>query len=494
MSLRALVCLVSLGFSALAGPVTAQEPAKDAPPPAPPKIETVKVARAPMRVEVALTSALEPEDRAEIVLRPEAWAQLVIEKAPEPGARVKAGDALITFDAAKLEDEIHDAKHALETSSLGLEQARLEHEIAEKTAELDLTAALRSRKQATENLQHYLEVDAPLNERQHRHSLDQSRFSLEYSQEELNQLEKMYKADDMTEETEEIILKRARRDVESSRYYLDVTTARADRALRVELPRQKENMTESTTRTVMASQKTEASAERQSRLRKLGLAKQEVEHKRLAQKLEKLSRDRELAVVKSPRDGIVYLGRFSRGKWVDAPQLAESLRKGGAVQPNQVFLTVADPRVGSLRVEVPEKELQGVEPGAVAIVSPTARPSLKLLARVDRVAPGPTLPGIFEARVVLDRSTEIPAWLLPGMECSVKIVAHSSPQALVIPEGSLFFEDSAIESEPHVFVAHGGQKPEKRIVKLGRRAGGKVEILSGLAEGDEVTTQKPQSN
>ena len=62
-----------------------------------------------------------------------------------------------------------------------------------------------------------------------------------YQKEELEQLERMYKADDLTEETEEIILTRAQHGVDAAKYRLKKAIAAQDRFLNVVLPRQAED-------------------------------------------------------------------------------------------------------------------------------------------------------------------------------------------------------------------------------------------------------------
>ena len=109
---------------------------------------------------------------------------------------------------------------------------------------LDLASAQRSRANAEVDLKHYLDVDRQLQEKSVRNSMQQSQFNLEYAAEELRQLEKMYKADELTEETEEIILTRTRREVESARFGLELNTTRGDHSLKVSIPRQKETHTE----------------------------------------------------------------------------------------------------------------------------------------------------------------------------------------------------------------------------------------------------------
>ena len=62
---------------------------------------------------------------------------------------------------------------------------------------------------------------------------------LEYSQDELDQLEKMYTEDELTEESEEIVLKRARRSVESAERSRDRSLLRVQRQREMDVPREK---------------------------------------------------------------------------------------------------------------------------------------------------------------------------------------------------------------------------------------------------------------
>ena len=68
---------------------------------------------------------------------------------------------------------------------------------------------------------------------------------LEYEEEELRQLEKMYKADDITEETEQIVLKRARDTVERAKFRVEIRQIIRDQSLKLAIPRADELVKES---------------------------------------------------------------------------------------------------------------------------------------------------------------------------------------------------------------------------------------------------------
>src|SRR6185503_13684977 len=86
----------------------------------------------------------------------------------------------------------------------------------------------------------YTKVDGPMAKNSAEFALKSTEQSLEYVTEELKQLEKMYKADDLTEETEEIILKRAKNDVDRSQFLTEQARLRHERSTTLDIPRNAE--------------------------------------------------------------------------------------------------------------------------------------------------------------------------------------------------------------------------------------------------------------
>src|SRR5262249_46754879 len=158
---------------------------------------------------------VEAEQMAELSIKPEAWSMpLTVKKAVEHGAPVKKGDVLVEIDREKIDQAIRELRLERDLADLTIQQAREELPILEKSLPLDLAVAERAKKHADEDLKHYLEVDQPLAQAMAENNVKNSAFSLENAQEELKQLQKMYRRKDLTEETEEIILKRQRHFVE----------------------------------------------------------------------------------------------------------------------------------------------------------------------------------------------------------------------------------------------------------------------------------------
>ena len=133
------------------------------------------------------------------------------------------------------------------------------------------------------------------------------------------------------------------------------------------------------------------------------------------------------------------------------------------------------------------------EPGLLkGLVTPAVDPAHRLPVRLSSVLPVPREPGKFDAVFALDIGEAQPV-IKPGMACSVKLVPYRNDNALTIPAGAVFEDDWAGALTYYVYRAKPDKdgKYAKRPVKVGKSAGGKTEIVDGLAEGDEILTAKP---
>ena len=469
---------------------------QDAPKKKTPQVEpaakpaTHRVTKSPFKIEVKLDGVFESAEMTEVILQPEAWAIFKVVKAVEQGTRAKKGRPLVWLETKKIDEEIKGLEYARELAQLALKQTERELQLLKKAVPMDLASAERSRRIADEELKYFLRVDRPLSEKSAAYSLKSSKERMEYAEEELRQLEKMYKADDLTEETEEIILKRARRSVEYARFYLDMTKVQVDRELKVSLPRQQEQMTEATKRQAILTEQTRITLPMLQSQKSVGLEKLKFDQKKADDRLAKLKKDREQMIVKSPADGTVYYGKCVRGKWSGGSTIALQLQPAGNLMPNQVFMTVVRPEELFVRTDVSEKDLQNARPGVTGKIVPTASPDASLSAKVQRVSPIPITAGQFDGRIAITEKKRL-AMLMPGMACSVKLVAYEKKDAIAVPVSAVFAEELD-EDKRYVYLSKPEGKHEKRPVTVGKKTEKKIEILRGLKPGDEILLQKPK--
>lgn len=453
---------------------------------------TYTAKKAPLKIELSLKATFEAQQMAGVFVRLKEWKTLQVVKASPHGARVKKGDVLVEFETEDLDRAIADLKTEQTLAELTLRQAEQTLKLLEASTPLDLAAAERAKRIADEDLARFLRIDRPMSQKSEAFMLKMAENSLQYELEELRQLEKMYKADDLTEETEEIILKRQRDTVERAKFNVEVAKVLYEQAMQVQLPREEENRTQRAQRETLAQKKASATLPLALQQQRLEVEKLKVQQLRNADKLKKLLADREAMKVVAPIDGIVYYGQYVRGEWSNSAAAADDLRPGGDVTSGQIFLTVVQPRPLIVRAAVAEKELQYLRPGQRATVEATGYPDRPLAATVTKVDAVPAVGNKFEATlaVALDRQDEA---LMPGMTCTVKIVPYVNAQALTIPVGALF-TDELDPQQQYVYLVPKGGPPKKHPVKAGKKNDQRVEILQGLQPGDRVLQEKPKDD
>ncbi len=497
MPRRLLSAAVAAALAALGALTQPRSPAADDPPakarPANPglavKPPTHKVEKAPFKVEVILKGVFESSALAEVSIKPEVWSGamggLTVVKAVEPGTAVKAGDVLLTLDREKIDRAIRDLEADQQLADLSIRLAEQELPLLERSAPLDQAQAEQAKARADEDLRKFLDTDRPLAADGAEFGARNAKNNLEYVEEELKQLQKMYRKD-LTEETEEIILKRQRNQVENARFLLKQAEHRRDQVLKVELPRREQDLKDAAAKAAIALEKARTTLPLTVNQKRLALEKAKYERARGAERLANLKKDRELFTVKSPADGIVYYGRCVQGQWPAAAGLVAKLQKGGSVSPDEVFMTVVRPRPVAVRAAVEEKDRGLVAVGAACRVTPAALPDVKLAGKIDRVSRVP-VGGSFEAVVAFDAAPGDA--VVPGMACTVKVTTYTNPEAVVVPAVAVF-DDELDEDRHYVYVA-AATGPEKRPVTVGKRSGGRAEITAGLQAGDEILLAKP---
>ncbi len=474
-----LLLSLGLALAAEAPKEKGKEPAPEAPKPT---THTVKAE--PFKIEAQLKGVFESPHVAEIVFHPEAWTELTVLDAAAPGTPVKKGDTILRLDTQKIDEALKDAEAALAAMDPTLKTAQEELVAMEKTLEMDLAAAERAKQYADEDLKRYTDIDRPSAVKQANMAVKNAANYLEYETEELRQLEKMYKADDLVEETEEIILKRQRDTVERLTFALELAKQKAEQTLKVDLPRQDITTRENATRQAINLAKAKVAIPAALAKKRLEVEKLKTDQARAAEKLAKLRKDREAMVAKSPADGVVYCGPCVRGAW---PRLGQRLERGAMLKAHDVVMTVVQAKDLFVRATVPEDQLERLAAGAQAEVVPVGYPSTKLAAKLDAVTPVPVTPGNFDARLSLSVPKDAPP-LVPGMNANVKVTSYEKKDALVVPTAALVGEGD----DTFVYVQKAPGAPEKRAVIVGKRADGKAEIVKGLNPGEVVMLEKPQ--
>jgi multidrug resistance efflux pump len=481
--LLALVPLVLLASLALS-----QAPKGD--PAAKPEVvdAKVKVQRGPLEVVLPLKGIFAASETHEIVLRPETWTGgptgggLIVLTAVPHGATVNKGDVLVTLQTDKIDRAIQDLEGDQKVAALALKLAREELPVLEHSTPIELAAAERAKVQADEDRKKWVEVDRPQAEALAQKSVKDAEHFLEYAKEELKQLQKMYRSKDLTEETEEIILKRHRHQVANSEFNLKSTMLHRDQVLKIDLPRKDQALREVADKADLALEKARGTLPLTLSQKRLAVEKQEYEFQKAQARLQSLRKDREMMTVRAPAPGMVYHGRYSGGQWNSAA-VTPRLQRGGGLSAEEAFMTIVEPQPLEIHASLEEKDIHWMKKGLKGKAVAVGFPDQKLPVEVASVAPAP-VGGNFAVALKVD-AARLPEGLVPGMACTIKLTPYHKEAALTLPASVVFGDDD----EGH-YVYRPGSK-EKTKVEVGTTVGDHTEILGGLNEGDEVLRNKP---
>lgn len=171
------------------------------------------------------------------------------------------------------------------------------------------------------------------------------------------------------------------------------------------------------------------------------------------------------AQVKSPISGIIS----------DRPVLAGELPASGSP-----IISVVDISQVVARANVPVKDATGLKTGSAARIS---GPDGDIPARVTVVSP-----------TVDPNTTSVEVWvqaanpgekLKPGGTVRVNIIAETLQDVIIVPATALLNSDDGTSK---VMVVLADNTARERRVSVGVRQGKRVQIISGLQEGDKVVT------
>src|SRR5262245_8905965 len=446
---------------------------------------THTVARGSVKGKVQLDAVIEAAELQPVKIETKVWTDLAVLDAVPHGARVKQGDVLVRIDTEKIKDQIDDLERDQPGAALTLDLAIADLENQKQTTPLKLEAARRSQRNSDDDYSYFESTGRAQREKGSRFSLKGAEQRLENSQEELKQLEKMYKADDLTEETEEIILKRQRFAVESAQFGLDSSKLNNERDLKTLIPRENENLKSLKRDQELALASAEQTLPKTLAKKQLNVEKQKRDQKKAEKRLADLRKDLENLNVRAPMDGLVYYGACENGKWTTGAGFVKRLAPTGKLTPNEVFMTIVNPEKLSLRSVVPEAELSKLKEGMKGQASPVSASDKKLNVKLEQLGYVPLPGGGFEAIMSLQDKD---GRLVPGMNCKVTFGDVAKANALTAPKESVFSEGG----QSFVFVLKSDGSNEKRTVKTGDADAKMVEILEGLSEGDKILLKKPE--
>jgi multidrug resistance efflux pump len=455
-----------------------QAPAESAPP-----SEAVKKGSITPKFE--FEAILDAAERFELKLLFESYSgELVVRQAAAHGAAVRKGDVLLTLDPSALERQISALELDLRLAKAQLAKAVEDRLLGARADALALAQAERALADAEGELKTFDEVDG-------KHLLANADLAVKQNQdvaddqkEELDQLEKMYKSEELTNATAEIVVRRARRNLERTKTYLEMARAEAGVVRGVRHPQMRQRKLDGVENAKAALASLQVAQAFSKTQRDVDCARAQAAASAPEEQLGKLRRDLARLSVRAPFDGRVFHGQFQQGAWSTVEQVSPTLRPGEHPSPGQILLTLCG-AVAVALVDVPEADYAEILPGLAADLKPTSAPDSPAAGTVDSLsvhsAPRGAGPA-FQARVVLAAARPE---LLPGMHAKAVLRGAELKDVLLVPSGAVTRADGKASVE----VLKDG-KTEKREIQAGRSDGTHVHVRSGLEAGERVAVPK----
>jgi RND family efflux transporter MFP subunit len=192
-------------------------------------------------------------------------------------------------------------------------------------------------------------------------------------------------------------------------------------------------------------------------------------------------------VVRAPFDGVAISKDAQPGEMISPVSAGGGFTRTG-------IGTIVDMSSLEIEVDVSESYINRVRPGQPVEAVLDAYPEWRIPAHVITTVPSADRQkATVRVRIAFEK---LDARLLPDMGVKVSFLAEPAPDPSDAPVRPLLFMPKTavrtVDSQSVVFVVHG-DRVERRAVKLGREDGDLVEVLSGVAAGDRIVVEGPET-
>jgi hypothetical protein len=451
-----------------------------APKPSAPSGDTTAVKRGTLDLAFDFDGVFVPVDPFEVRLKVRAYqGDFVIVKAAEPGSRVAKGDVLLELDPQKIDEQIAAAGNEVTAAQANLAKADSDVKLGDASDALAMNSAKDELGFAQTDLKRWDATDGPADVLAGGIYVKQVDAQLDDAVDELNELKKMYKSEDLTNQTADIVMKRATRGVELDRISAEIAKATSNKATTYTPVVTRQHLVDAVDERTQAIAQLEAGQAQEKVLRGTALVSMKQVADDAARKLADLKQDRANFSIASPIDGVICAGGFTHNAWQEVAH--DRFALDSKVLPDQVLMTVWTPGKLGISMDWPESQVTLLTPSVQAQVTPVAMPGLSYAGTV--VAGGligVPKPGVQSLEVLMTLPA-VDERLVPGYKANVHVDAGKLENVLLVPNTAV--------SHGKVWVHVLGGEDQSKPVTVGASDGHQTEIKTGLAEGDLVLTQ-----
>jgi multidrug efflux pump subunit AcrA (membrane-fusion protein) len=453
--------------------------------PAPDTSQLTQVHRGSLTISLDLHGVFVPVDSFELRITPKQFKDdLIIKQMVKTGQKISKGQNILELETDKIDLQLAAVADELKLAQANLTKAESDATLGEKADELAMNNQKDSLANAQTNLKRWddTEKDAFL-AAQSTIQMMQVNAEVENDTDELNELKKMYKSEDLTNQTADIVLKRANKQLEIALASQKVHKVETDHAVEVDAVIRRQQYVSTFNEQTLALTNLQAAQAQGKVARASALFGAKASATASAKKLDELKSDRSQFTVVTPIDGIAVFGPFEHNSFHQSDPA--HFAAGEKVPAEQVLLTVYTPGHLALAVECPESQLLTFPVSAKVSATPASLPQVTYDASLQAHE------FVVESDASFDLHADLPAVderLEPGFKAAVNFDGGKIDNVLLVPASAIL--------HGKVQVCKPGEKIELAVpttVVIGRTDGTNVEITSGVKEGDWVVTQPKHS-
>lgn len=438
--------------------------------PAPPEqVDTATALRGPMGIRMNRSGRVESAKSEKLDWAPEGFrGEVQVERVDKVSGTVSAGEVILVLTPVdgELQRQLEDAQR-------NLDFARQRAALAERERAMHAERSAQNVERTARALENAARALARWDEYARGKTLEMSELNtqaqvdrLADEREELTQLEKLYEGATLDGQTRDIVLERARRSLKRSERYTHYGLIDGDYYRAVEFLEQDKNVREAARNAeVDARHALESQAIGEARA-VMGAAEAAEQIDGAERHLAKLSTDRDALQVKAPIAGIMSVVSEQAGD-----------RRGANAQ----FATVFDPNMLQIPLTIPAEATRFAAVGTPVTIHFPDLPDRNCSGRIAILDPVGRPEGdgtVFSAVVALTPGSQPPPI---GLAAKV-LLEGTLNDVLQVPAKAL---RKNADGDDALRVKRGEVTVEVPVI-LGVRQGGMVEVVSGIAAGEQV--------
>jgi RND family efflux transporter MFP subunit len=438
-----------------------------------------KVARGDLRIVVDENGYLAAKDNVKI--SPKFKGQGTITVLVDEGKSVVPGDVLIEFDKTQLDTQISELENQLTQYQIEHEAAKANLEIQERDNQAAIEKAELALQMARLTLERYEQGDAPNELRKLNLAAEKATSELERAKERFQQVPELVEQGFLTriqEEEERIRLREAEINEENAKKDLELHHAYTTRMERTK----KETEVKDAERELENARK---KADINLKEKQAALAQRERQVTSTQNRLEQLRTELGYCTIKAENAGIVHYGDPDQPWWRD------DIKVGSTVYQGRTLVTIPDLSIMQVLLQVHEADIDRIKMDMPVVVTVDSRKGESFSGKITEIASVATSTSwadesnkSFKVKVTLDSATSD---LRAGITAKAEISVETLEDVLHVPIHAIVSENGK-----HLAFLATGAGHDVREVQIGKNNSRHVEVLSGLAEGDEILLYDPR--